>query len=563
MNNLFAQLKTPKYRAYLLAGMFIMLISIAGGAHSAHALSNIGPDSSDYGNSARYTLEDTSQLSVTSSTTPVYYASNPGTILVTADSFSFENNPSAHPQVSFNNRAGINSSATFPLGGFTYDANSGYWVALIDSKMTNSAGTYKVISYKLSVPGAGIIGSYAANGSNSAISNQNRCDSNDRSGCGAYYNFSLPFGTPCQAQGSISMTATIYDGDNGNIGVQPTDFSVSILDETTGQTVAYQQGGTGTGNGQTASYQFTALQYHKYRFKVNNIYSNNVMQINLPADGIYYLSDCRTLEKTDRIYGSWGEYGVMATGRIFGIGSGSAFAGHGLSHATTCSYTFLTISNATSANCKSTPAASYGNYTTARSIPDVAGNFPIVSSTPTLSGTVNVSGLSGTYKTSGALVISGGALQKGQSVVINTYNSVTKQYQDVTITGDIKYTTDPMTSAGQIPQLIILAKNVNIKSNVVQVDAWVSAEGTLNTCSDINRTSITINNCNQLLTINGPVMANQVQLWRTAGSSNNDNSGDPAEVFNLRPDAYLWGISQSAQSGRLDTIYEHELPPRY
>lgn len=563
MNMIYTHLKSRKYIASIFVSMLILFIGVIGGAHSAHALSSLGPDSSDYGNAARYTLEDTAQLSVTSSTIPVYYATDPGTITVTANSFSFENNPSSHPQVSFNNRSGVNSSTTFPLSGFTYDANTGYWVALIDTKMVNSAGTYKVISYKLSVPGAGIVGSYAANGSNSAVSNQNRCDGNDSSGCGSYYNFSLPFGTPCQAQGSLSMTATVYDGDNGNVGVQPTNFTVSIFDETTGQTVSYTQGGTGTGDGQTASYKFTAQQYHKYRFKVNNVYSNNVMQINLPADGIFYLSDCRTLEKTDRIYGSWGEYGVMATGTISGIGSGSAFAGRGLSHATTCSYTFLTIANATNSNCKTTPKANYGLYNAARTIPDVAGTFPVTSAGSTLSGTVDVSGLSGTYKTSGPLVISGGTLQKGQSVIINTYNPVSKTYQDVTIAGDIKYTTDLLTSSDQIPQLIILAKNINIKSTATQVDAWLSAEGTLNTCSDINRTSITINNCNQLLTINGPVMANQVQLWRTAGSSNNDNSGDPAEVFNLRPDAYLWGIAQGAQSGRLDTVYEHELPPRY
>lgn len=271
----------------------------------------------------------------------------------------------------------------------------------------------------------------------------------------------------------------------------------------------------------------------------------------------------QALGPTNRTYGSWGEYAVTATGIITGIGSGSAFAGPGLANTTACSYTFLTISNASASNCKSTPAASYGKYNTGRTIPDVAASFPVSSAGSTLSGTVSMAGLSGTYKTSGTLVINGGALAKGQTIVINTYNSITKQYQDVTIAGDIKYTTDPLTSSDQIPQLVILAKNINIQSGVTQVDAWLSAEGTLNTCSDINRTSITINNCNKALTVNGPVMANQVQLWRTAGSDSGAASGDPAEVFNLRPDAYLWGISKSAQSGRLETVYTHELPPRF
>jgi hypothetical protein len=545
--------------------VFAMLLVSLFASHSVHALSSDGPDSADYGNSsARYALENTAQLKVTESTIPVYYSTNPGTITVTANSFSFENNSSAHPTVSFNGRGGVKSNTTFPLSGFVYDPNTGYFVALITAKMTGETGsTYNVINWKLTVPGAGIIGTYAANGSNSAVELPKRCDGNDSSGCGKYYNYSLPFGTQCQAEGNQLVSAKVYDGDNGNSGVQPTDFTVSIYDETDSKTVSHTRSG-GEGDGQTATYTFTVQPYHKYRFKVNNVYANNVMQINLPYDGITYLSDCRTLEKTDRIYGSWGEYGVMATGIIKGIGSGSAFADRGLAHATTCSYTFLTFANATTTNCKTTPANSYGGYKTGRTIPDVAASFPITSAAATLSGnSLDVSVLSGTYKTSGNITLTGGTLPAGRTIVINTYNAATKTYGDITIAGNITYTTDPLTSAAQIPQLVLIAGNINIQDNVTQVDAWLSSEGTLNTCSNVNRTSITINNCNQLLTINGPVMAKNVQLWRTAGSLDNDNSGDPAEVFNLRPDAYLWGLAQSANSGRLETVYTQELPPRF
>jgi hypothetical protein len=549
----------------LMVGAFVMMCLMVVTAHSAHALSSNGPDSADYGNSsARYALEDTAQLKVTDSTIPVYYATNPGTVTVTANSFSFENHAGPHPNVSFNGRAGVQSNTSFPLSGFTYDPNTGYFVALITAKMTGETGsTYNVINWKLSVPGGGIIGTYAANGSNSAVELPNRCDGNDNSGCGSYYNYSLPFGTQCQAEGNQLVSAKVYDGDNGNLGVQPTDFTVSVFDETDNKTISHSFSG-GEGDGQTATYTFTVQPYHKYRFKVNNVYANNVMQINLPYDGITYLSDCRTLEVTDRIYGSWGEYGIMATGIIKGIGSGSAFAGRGLAHATTCSYTFLTIANATNSNCKSTPPANYGGYKTGRTIPDVAASFPVGSASATLSGnSLDVSVLSGTYKTSGDITLTGGTLQKGKTVIINTYDTVTKKYADITIAGNITYTTDPLTSSDQIPQLVLIAGNINIRDSVTQVDGWLSAEGTLNTCSNVNRTSITINNCNQLLTINGPVMAKDVQLWRTAGSLDGNDSGAPAEVFNLRPDAYLWGLAQSAQSGRLETVYTHELPPRF
>ncbi|RWZ78451.1 MAG: hypothetical protein EOT05_01680 [Candidatus Microsaccharimonas sossegonensis] len=549
-----------------IVGVFTMLSMTVVASYSVQALSSNGPDSADYGNSsARYTLEDTTQLKVTRSIIPIYYSTNPGTVTVTANSFSFENSTRPHPYVSFNGRSGVQSDTTFPVSGFTYDPNTGYFVALITAEMTGvTQQTYNVINWKLSVPGGGIIGTYAANGSNSAVELPNRCDSLDNRGCGQYYNYSLPFGTQCQAQGNQVVSATIYDGDNGNIPVQTSkNFTVNIFDETDNKNIAFTLSGSES-NGQTATYTFTVQPYHKYRFQVNNVYANNVMQINLPYDGITYLSDCRSLEKTDRIYGSWGEYGVMATGVIKGIGSGSAFAGRGLSYATTCSYTFLTLANATNSNCKSTPPANYGGYKTGRTIPNVAANFPVTSAAATLRGNnLDVSLLRGTYKTAGNITLTGGMLQKGKTVVINTYNPVTKAYGDITIAGNITYTTDPLTSADQIPQLVLIAGNINIRDTVTQVDGWLSAEGTLNTCSNINRTSITINNCNQLLTINGPVMAKEVQLWRTAGSLDGDNSGAPAEVFNLRPDAYLWGLSQSAQSGRLETVYTQELPPRF
>ncbi|HEY8886433.1 MAG TPA: hypothetical protein VIM31_02975 [Candidatus Microsaccharimonas sp.] len=555
---------TRKLSLFVIAAFVMVCISLFA-SHSAHALSNSGPDSADYGNSsARYALEDTAQLKVTDSIIPVYYATNPGSITVTANSFSFENHAGPHPDVSFNGRPGVQSNTSFPLSGFTYDPNTGYFVALITVKMTGETGsTYNVINWKLSVPGSGIIGTYAANANNSAVELPKRCDGNDSSGCGQYYNYSLPFGTQCQAVGNQSVSAKIYDGDNGNLGVQPTDFTVSVFDETDNKTIAHSFSGSER-DGQIATYTFTVQPYHKYRLKVNNVFANNVTQINLPYDGITYLSDCRTLEVTDRIYGSWGEYGVMATGIIKGIGSGSAFADRGLAHASTCSYTFLTIANATNTNCISTPVASYGGYKTGRTLPDVAASFPVSSAAATLSGNnLDVSALSGTYKTSGNITLTGGTLPADRTVIINTYNAVTKKYADITIAGDITYTTAALTTGSQIPQLVLIAGNINIQDNVKQVDGWLSAEGTLNTCSNVNRTSITINNCKNLLTINGPVMAKDVQLWRTAGSLDSDQSGDPAEVFNLRPDAYLWGLAQSAQSGRLETVYTHELPPRF
>ena len=278
----------------------------------------------------------------------------------------------------------------------------------------------------------------------------------------------------------------------------------------------------------------------------------------------------KTVSGTRTTFGSWGEYAISATGVIAGIGSGSAFAGAGMPTPTNplsaCSFSFLTFSNArtTSDTCRTTAATNYGKYSTGRTMPTLSNSYPTTMASTSLSGVVNTASLNGIYKTSGDITLNAGVIPAGRTIVINTlYDPVNRQYANVTIAGNITYATGTLTKASDIPQLIIIAGNINIRSAATQVDAWLSAEGTLNTCSNVARTSINSNNCNAVLTFNGPVMANQIQLWRTAGSGPGTLSGNPAEIFNLRPDAYLFGITQSSKSGRLQTVYELELPPRF
>jgi len=52
-------------------------------------------------------------------------------------------------------------------------------------------------------------------------------------------------------------------------------------------------------------------------------------------------------------------------------------------------------------------------------------------------------------------------------------------------------------------------------------------------------------------------------MYRTAGSGVGVAIGDPAEVFNLRGDAYLWATAYSSNSDRLSTVSTKELPPRF
>ncbi|MET0980043.1 MAG: hypothetical protein ABWX90_02205, partial [Candidatus Saccharimonadales bacterium] len=119
----------------------------------------------------------------------------------------------------------------------------------------------------------------------------------------------------------------------------------------------------------------------------------------------------------------------------------------------------------------------------------------------------------------------------------------------------------------QVPQVIIIARNINITNAATQIDAWLlttGATGAINTCSDRALTApLNATVCNNQLTVNGPVVTEHLHLRRTAGSDTAADAGRPAEVFNLRPDAYLWAQARASQAGKAQTVYSVELPPRF
>jgi len=259
----------------------------------------------------------------------------------------------------------------------------------------------------------------------------------------------------------------------------------------------------------------------------------------------------------DRTFGSWAEYGILATGIIKGMASGSAFAGPGLTDSRVCKYSTLSFTNTVSSVTGCEDTNNIGGYVSTRSLPDVAASFPIISTTPNVAA--NLSGLpSGTYTASGNVSLSGGNIEKGQYVVINAPSAT------ITIAGDINYTNGTLQKLSDIPQVIIIANKIVINGDVTNVDAWLIAKNSSNsgeiyTCDILGDT---VDKCNQPLVVNGPVMTNKLYLRRTGGSGAGAASGDPAEVFNLRPDAYLWAFSRAATNGRIRTVYTTELPPR-
>lgn len=283
---------------------------------------------------------------------------------------------------------------------------------------------------------------------------------------------------------------------------------------------------------------------------------------------------------TDRVYyGSWVEQGIVASGCVSGMASGSGLATGYASNAPQvnlmANISLLTFTSHTSSSC----ASNLGLYSHATPAPNVAARFPIniragtIGSTPdpaVLPGLdVALSDLTGTYQMPAgqtALAVRGGSdIPVGRRVVINAPNAT------VTINEDIRYTNNPLNKLEDIPQVVIIARNIVIHERVQQIDAWLVATGTepngnVNTCGAGNGVTLTspltVNVCSAPLTINGPVIANKIQLRRTGGSTP-ESRGAPAEVFNLRPDSYLWATGYNLSTGRLSTVQSKELPPRY
>lgn len=276
---------------------------------------------------------------------------------------------------------------------------------------------------------------------------------------------------------------------------------------------------------------------------------------NLVTNGsISTSSSVKRIDNVRRMFGSWGEYGVFSAGTINGIASGSAFAPQlgATLYDPKCYYSTLTFTNSGSTTCTNT--TTLGGYTNASSLVDVASGFSTTAAPNAPTG--DLANLQGVYTTSGNLnVWASNVISKNRWVVINAGNS------DVTITGNINYDTSTLYSTTEVPQVVIIARNINIDAGVTNVDAWLVASGVLNTCTGSG--NLTIYTCSNKLTVNGPIVAGSLNLRRTAGSGTEENSGLPAEVFNLRADAYLWAYSMASRVNLVQTVYSLELPPRF
>lgn len=293
-------------------------------------------------------------------------------------------------------------------------------------------------------------------------------------------------------------------------------------------------------------------------------------------------------------YGSWPEYLAVVGKGVNGFSSGSAFA-LGSSALDLFQNSPLTISN-------STTALGQSGISTNSTLRTRLDTFLKDRATKYAGGTKssNIADLSSNVSGTHIYHING----------------------DLTIDKNIILSTGPSdgySSIYDLPQVIFFVDNdVKVKSDVTRIDAWIIANGTIDTCSDfvapyksetetnygtdadaVNRLSSS-GVCMKQLVFNGPIMASNLKLQRSYGSDpkihrsgaylgsnstattiaaecSGDEDNDKAEghkscskrysageIFNFRTDSYLWAY---AQAGRYDSsyteTYTRELAPRY
>lgn len=270
------------------------------------------------------------------------------------------------------------------------------------------------------------------------------------------------------------------------------------------------------------------------------------------------------IKSNGNTYGSWAEYAIFTSGSVRGFASMAGLEG---GYPSTDPNSQLFWSTLTFANTDN----EFGHFTVT---PDTLGSVPDTvaallarydrSSSLNASSEVDFSGnskSSGLYlKDNGGIELQESTIAAGKTYILHVPDGT------VRITGDIRYADGPYRDIKQIPQLVIIAKNIMIDEDVTNVDAWLIAmgdesNGVINTCN-VNA-ALTIGICDKVLRINGPVMARKLELHRTAGAGIEGAAGDPAEIINLPANTLLWSHTEGRSEMRIQTTYSVELPPYF
>lgn len=271
-----------------------------------------------------------------------------------------------------------------------------------------------------------------------------------------------------------------------------------------------------------------------------------------------------------RRFGSWSESEIIANGVIIDFASANGYGydryfhrsdyyntgtlGYGVPGGNT-STLFMDVAKQTISNNQTSSRGGYANIDISTDVLDRILNRYSSSRPEGFQG--------GAYDGNNATSTAGPIYLGRDGGVVVIYST-----RDFTINHNITIEENGYTSVSQIPQVLIIAPNISISSNVTNVDAWLITtnriSGTLNTCKEfVSYQTQSTGPCNQMLTVNGPVFAMRVLFNRSAGAGIGNQSINPAERFNLSAANYLWAYAQAEQLQQAFTTYTRELAPRF
>lgn len=278
------------------------------------------------------------------------------------------------------------------------------------------------------------------------------------------------------------------------------------------------------------------------------------------SNGIYSAGGIRTHRSTinGETFGSWVEYEALATGQITGFASAATnrFSSENPDR--------LTLSN------NRTEKGNWGAWS-ATSVSSVISNLETrypYGATPGSATTFREvpnrnAAVMRTTASRYTLSSNPYASTPGKTIIIMAGNT------DIDITGNIISRTPTNGNVSEFQQIIIIGRNIRIASNVERVDAWLISSGDIVTCAQSSGGVLTTSpsfvnqaNCGRSLRVNGPIISNSLKSWRTGGGDVGDLDA-PSEIYNQRPDTYIWAYGQSGGYGKIITTYSKELPARF
>ena len=267
-------------------------------------------------------------------------------------------------------------------------------------------------------------------------------------------------------------------------------------------------------------------------------------------------------------FGSWTDFAIIVRnpGQVLGkanqgMASGAGLAGGKENASLICSHSPLTIANIQCASSTSIDGLGEANVVRERGAAEFYDSL--------VARYINTEDSSLHYTDGATYEIP----LDSTTLIIYSANSITIN-NNITL-ADKGFATSGYSNLSSIPQIIILSGgNVTIGENVTQIDAWIVAKEAVNTCDGKPTTNLDYDTCNKQLRINGPVIANNIQLVRTYGGNAVDGDtftdgrldgglSEAAEIINYTPTTLLWEYYHSTQKTEPKTTYLKKLAPRW